>query len=314
MTRLVALVTRTDTAGEKGWLDALRREMPGETIVAFRDLKQTELASVEIAIVANPDPADLARMPNLTWIHSLWAGVERLVLELKDMPQPIVRLVDPQMAHTMSEAVLAWTYYLFRDMPAYARQQKDKIWEEQPYRRADRTQIGLLGLGALGLAAAARLQGAGFNVMGWSRSAKVLPGIETFSGSGGLSEMLRKTDILVCLIPLTAETRGLVDAETLKALPAGASLINFARGPVVVADDLVAALDSSHLKHAVLDVFEVEPLPVQSVLWDHPQITVLPHISAPTDRETAAKIVAGNIAGYRSSGTIPAQVDRTRGY
>lgn len=311
---MIVLVTRMSEDAERLWLTSLSRKMPGETIVPFRQLDEAAREKADIAIVANPDPADIARLPNLKWIHSVWAGVERLVAELGESRLPIVRLVDPQLSQTMAEAVLAWTYYLFRDMPAYANFQRQRVWQQLAYRRPQDVTIGLLGLGALGAESAARLRYAGFNVIGWSRSHKEIDGVQTFHGDRGLEELLGRSEILVCLLPLTGETRGLIDAVRLSMLPEGASLINFARGPIVVADDLIRALDSGAMKHAVLDVFDVEPLPPDNQLWDHPAITVLPHISAPTDRETAAAIVAGNILTYRSSGALPLTVDLARGY
>jgi glyoxylate/hydroxypyruvate reductase A len=214
----------------------------------------------------------------------------------------------------MAEAVLAWTYYLFRDMPAYATQQRVGNWQQLPYRRPDSVTVGLLGLGALGAAAAVRLRDAGFKVAGWSSSPKQLADVETYAGADGLDEVLARSDILACLLPLTDETSGLLDADFFSRMKPGASLINFARGKIVVTADLVAALDRGQLKHAVLDVFEVEPLPADSRLWQHPSITILPHISAPTDAETAAAIVAKNIGDYRRTGQLPPTVNMARGY
>lgn len=174
--------------------------------------------------------------------------------------------------------------------------------------------IGLLGLGALGRAAAERLTHAGFNVSGWSRSEKAIAGVETLTGDDGLQTLLEKSDILVCLVPLTDATRGLLDAGRLAVMKQGAALINFARGAVIVADDLLSALDSGRISHAVLDVFEQEPLPTASSFWRHPKVTVLPHISAPTSRESSARIVAGNVRIWRETGRLPDTVDMIRGY
>lgn len=311
---MIALVTRIPDEAERLWLDALSLTMPDEKIVSFRHLDEEGRSAVDIAIVANPDPMDLARLPGLKWIHSLWAGVERLVSEMGDSTLPVVRLVDPQLSSTMAEAVLAWTYYLFRDMPAYARFQRERSWQQLPYRRPEQVTVGLLGLGALGEAAAHRLTDAGFKVIGWSRSARNIEGVETHSGDDGLNAVLRRSDILVCLLPLTPETRGLLNTERLALLPANASLINFARGPIVVSEDLLQALDTGRMSHAVLDVFDVEPLPEDAPFWTHPRITVLPHISAPTDRETAVAIVADNIRTFRRTATLPSTVDFARGY
>lgn len=310
----IALVSRLSDEAETGWLDRLRALLPEERIESLRALDATGCAGVEIAVVANPDPADIARLPNLRWIHSLWAGVERIMAEVPDLSVPLVRLVDPELARTMAEAVLAWTLYLFRDMPAYAQNQRAHLWHPLDYRRPETVTVGILGLGELGRAAAARLNAAGFRVCGWNRSARAVEGVECHSGPGGLAHVLGQSDIAVCLLPLTAETRALLNAERLALLPRGAQLINFARGPIVETDALIAALDTGAMKHAVLDVFATEPLPPASALWDHPAITVLPHISAPTDPETAAVLVAGNIGRYRAEGVLPATVDPGRGY
>jgi len=299
-------------AGE--WLAALRREMPNECIVPLNELGAAAKPESRFAIVINPLPEDIRQLPRLEWVHSVWAGVERLVADLGKTDLKIVRLVDPQLADTMAEAVLAWTMYLHRDMPEYAAQQRQRRWLAGDYVRADNRTVSLLGMGTLGEAAAQRLLKANFNVCGWSRTRKSLPGVECFAGENELPAMLAKTDILVCLLPLTAETKGLLNAEKLACLPPGASFINFGRGPIVCDEALRAVLDDGRLKHAVLDVFNVEPLPADSWQWAHPRITVLPHCSAPTDRKTASAIVAANIRAYRETGATPAGVDPVRGY
>lgn len=309
----IAFIARLDAADELLWLAALSAALPETDIRRLADLDAAARADVEIAIVANPDPADLKHLPNLTWVQSLWAGAERLVADLGGTV-PIVRMVDPDLARVMGEAVLAWTYYLTRDMPAYANAQRARRWAPRPYRSPSETVVGLLGLGALGQVAAKRLGDAGFPVIGWSRSPKTIAGAECFWGDAGLAEVLSRAAITVCLLPLTPDTRGLLDETQLARMPQGSALINFARGPIVDTDALCAALDSGRLAHAVLDVFDSEPLVTTSPLWDHPAITVLPHISAPTNPATAAAIVAGNIRRYWISGLLPATVDVARGY
>lgn len=310
----IALVTRMDFDEEQGWLDILQQAMPGERIVSFRNMTPEERRLAQVAIVANPDPRDVAALPGISWIHSLWAGVERLVAELGTGAPPIVRLVDPELSRVMAEAVLAWTYYLQRDMPAYRKQQAERRWAPREYRHPSETKVGILGLGVLGKAAAARLVDAGFSVCGWSTNEKVLPGLSHFSGENGLRSVLAASNIVICLLPLTSETRGLLNRTRLELMPKGASVINFARGPIVETDALIQQLDEGHLFHAVLDVFDQEPLEDSSTLWSHPNITVLPHISAPTTAATAAKIVAENIRIWRSNGALPAIVDTKRGY
>ena len=314
MTSPIAYVSRAADDEEATWIDTLLQAMPEEKIVSIRQMNEAQRQATEIAIVANPDPADIATLPGLKWIHSLWAGVERIVAELGPSAPPIVRLTDPELARVMGEAVLAWTYYLHRGMPSYRQQQEQKIWKDLEYRHPKDVTVGLIGLGLLGTEAAKRLTGAGFNVMGWSRSMKNLEGVTTVSGDDGLSELMENSDIAVCLVPLTPETRGLINTERLERMKRGASIINFARGAVIVADDLLASLESGHIAHAVLDVFEKEPLDKGSPFWSHPSVTVLPHISAPTDRSSSAAIVAQNIRKWRSTGDMPATVDMQRGY
>ena len=296
------------------WLELLNEALPEEKIVAAKEVSLTQRLDCEIAIVANPEPKEVLGFQNLKWIHSLWAGVERLVEALHQEPFKIVRLVDPHLAKTMAEAALSWTLYIHRDMPDYAFQQERKIWYQRPVYLAESRKVGILGLGELGLSCAQKLLQNDFNVMGWSRSPKQIPGIDTYSGNTGLNEMLAQCDILICLLPLTAHTKELLNAEFLTQLPKGASIINFARGPIIQTNDLLEKLDEGHLKHAVLDVFDEEPLGPNSPIWSHPKITVLPHISAPTNVESAVEIVAGNILNYRRSGALPVTVDGKRGY
>ena len=310
----IPFIAAADYARTALWLDALQQALPHERIVTLAGMTADEKAACQVAIVANPDPAELKTLPQLLWLHSVWAGVERLIADLGASQLKIVRLIDPQLGSTMAEAVLAWTLYLHRDMPAYAQQQARGQWLAHPYVHPERKRVGLLGLGALGALAATRLQAAGFQVCGWSRQRKHLPGVTCHAGEDELDVMLAHSDILVCLLPLTPDTRGLLGRRRLACLPQGASLINFARGPIVVEADLLAALDGGHLKHAVLDVFDQEPLPQGHPYWQHPQVTVLPHCAAPTDIQTASQIVADNIMAFRLSGQIPPGVDLQLGY
>ncbi len=310
----IAFVARTTPENEAEWLEMLSAALPGETVMSIKSMSEEQRSQAEIAIVANPDPADIAKLTGLKWIHSLWAGVERLVAELGTSAPPIVRLTDPELSRVMAEAVLAWTYYLHRDMPAYRDNQRRTVWKEIEYRHPRELTVGILGLGTLGAVASQRLLDAGFNTIGWSRSPKEIEGVESLAGEEGLTALLNRSDILVCLVPLTADTKGLLNRHRLGTMKSRASIINFARGAVIVADDLLDALDSGHIAHAVLDVFEQEPLDRSSPFWTHPKVTVLPHISAPTNRKTSVGIVAGNIRAWRETGRLPATVDMTRGY
>lgn len=311
---MIPFISRASLSEQNTWITHLSSAMPDEVIVPFADLTAEQKQQCDVAIVANPDPEDLLSLPSLKWVHSVWAGVERMIHELSSPSFSIVRLVDANLANTMSEAVLAWTLYLHRDMPTYAKQQINQSWIQQPMVLAQDRRIGVLGLGELGRVSAQRLVANGFSVAGWSRHSKQIESIECFHGEDGLALLLKQTDILVCLLPLTAETKGLLGKQNLSLLPVGASLINFARGPIIVDDALLSKLESGEVSHAVLDVFEQEPLQENHPYWQHDSVTVLPHISAPTHPISASEIVATNIKQYRLTGNIPPAVDPIRGY
>lgn len=311
---MIPFVSRIDPLEQDAWIKTLSVAMPDEVILPFADLTAAQRQLCDVAIVANPDPQDLLALPALKWVHSMWAGVERMMNELSSPSFSIVRLIDPDLAKTMSEAVLAWTLFLHRDMPAYAKQQAKQLWLQQPMVRAQDRRIGVLGLGELGKVSAQRLAQNGFSVSGWSRNAKQIDGITCFHGDDGLTALLGQSDILVCLLPLTMETKGLLNQQTLSRLPEGAKLINFARGPIIDDDALLVMLDENHIYHAVLDVFMQEPLPVNHPYWQNASVTVLPHISAPTHPVSASDIVASNIKNFRLTGDIPPAVDPVRGY
>jgi glyoxylate/hydroxypyruvate reductase len=311
---VIPLVSRANANDSAAWLTALSLAMPRERIVPFAQLTDTQRREATVAIVANPDPAELNQLPALQWVHSLWAGVERMLAELTNPKIGIVRLEDPQLAETMAEAVLAWTLYLHRDMPAYAAAQRARVWQPQPLRLPSERCVAVLGLGHLGKLAAKRLFDAGFNVIGWARSAQTLPNVQTYAGDGALPEVLGRADLLVCLLPLTPHTRNLLNAHRFNQMKSQAALINFGRGAIVNSADLVNALNENKLSHAVLDVFEIEPLPADNPLWAHEKITVLPHISAPTHKGSASVVVANNIARFRTTGALPKFVDQLVGY
>ena len=314
MKSIVPFISTLPKADIDQWLKILKKKLPKERIFKFSSLKKSDYKKIDIAIVANPDPLEVKQLVNLRWIQSVWVGVEKLVESFKGEKVKIVRLVDPEMNRTMSEAVLSWVLYLHRDMHFYKIQQNKKIWKEADYIKPSKKIVSIIGLGELGSASATKLIENGFNVCGWSRGKKNIKKVKSFTGELGLKNMLKQTDILVCLIPLTRNTKYLLNYKMLSYLKKGASIINFARGAIINAKDLVKHLNSGRIKHAVLDVFEQEPLPKTSILWKHKNVTVLPHISAHTDIDTASSIVCKNIKMYRLKNRIPKSVDMTRGY
>jgi glyoxylate/hydroxypyruvate reductase len=314
MKPLVPFIHGLNDHEEHIWLEALRAASPELEIVAGRELTAEQSSRAQVAIVANPDPVHLAGLPNLVWIHSLWAGVERLMPAIAGTHLKVARLVDPILAETMAEAVLAWSLFLHRDMPRYASQQRDKVWQQWPVSRPRERVIGVLGLGHLGAASATILARHGFEVLGWSRSPKTIEGVTTCSGDDGLSALLQQADVVVALLPVTPQTTGLLSAQRLGQMKAGASLINFARGAILDHKALVDCLDSGDLSHAVLDVFLQEPLSADSPLWTHPKITILPHISAPTNKHSAADQVTSTILAWHRDGILPTFVEAGLGY
>jgi glyoxylate/hydroxypyruvate reductase A len=310
----IALVSQLGQQEQSNWIELLRKALPAEKIERASDLTKAEKARCEFVIVANPTSSQLAEFTQLRWVHSLWAGVENLVPLAKERSFDIVRMTDPKLAETMAEAVLAWSLYVHRKMPSYSKQQRDKQWKPLLYKEAADTTVGILGMGRLGKASAQQLARNGFNVIGWRRTQKQDSKIKCYFGENGLNLLLPQVDILVCLLPLTESTHGMVHGDHVNKLPQGASVINFARGPIIDNKALVEALNSGHLYHAVLDVFEQEPLPQESSLWQHPQVTVLPHISAVTSSTTALEVVAKNIRLYRATGELPTVVSLDKGY
>jgi glyoxylate/hydroxypyruvate reductase len=272
-------------------------------------------AEIDAALVWKPQPGLLASLPNLKLIVSLGAGVDGLLSD-PTLPRhvPIARLVDPYMTEAMSEYVLTQVLRLHRQDFLYQSQQRERVWRELPQPNAAERRVGILGLGELGSDAARKLAVMGFNVAGWSRSERRLPGIESYHGPEGLLALARRSDILVCLLPLTPETEGILNARLFAALPKGACIVNAARGAHLVEEDLMAALESGQLAAAVLDVFREEPLPPAHPFWSHPRIVVTPHAAASTHAPTAAAGVGENLRRLAEGRPLINLVDPARGY
>ncbi|MGO4285008.1 2-hydroxyacid dehydrogenase [Bosea sp. TAB14] len=262
----------------------------------------------------------LTGLPNLAAIFSLGAGVDFLFADDKLPEVPIARVVDPDLTTRMSEYVVLHCLMYLRQQHRYMRQQQAKLWEDDRNQPAARSvRVGIMGLGELGLDAVAKLKVIGFDVAGWSRSPKSVEGLQTFSGEDGMKDFLARTDILVSLVPLTPETRGILNAGLFAGLAqdgrlGGPFLINPGRGGLQVADDILAALDAGTLKGATLDVFETEPLPVESPLWSHPGVTVTPHNAAMSEPEAIATLVAAQIRRLEAGEPLLHAVDPARGY
>ncbi|HZD90056.1 MAG TPA: glyoxylate/hydroxypyruvate reductase A [Pseudolabrys sp.] len=294
------------------WRRELDVLMPGLDVRFWPDVGDP--ADIEsVALVALP-PGTLRTFPNLRLIISLTAGIDSLMRD-SDLPDvPIVRAADPAGDAMMNESALLHVLRHHRGMPAYVRAQARREWKRQPVRRADERSVGVMGLGSVGLACAETIASLGFKVAGWVRSPRQAGGIEIFAGPEQLHAFLARSEILLNLLPLTPETRGIINAETLRRLPAGASVINLGRGEHVVEADLMAVLDSGHLAAATLDVFHQEPLPSDSPLWVHPKITIMPHVARRLDASILAPRVCAILNDFDAGKPLDQQVDRGRGY
>ena len=288
------------------WLPLLERALPQDKL--FLEPRP----DIDVALVAGPPKGTFGRLPQLKLVQSLWMGVEKL-LEDPELPRnvPFARMVDPGMVAAMSETVLAYVLDWHRHFWTYRLWQREKKWRRRRQFMAQDRTIGFLGLGELGTDAAAKLLALGFKVCGWSRRPKRIVGVHC---STDLGEILQMSDAIVCLLPLTPQTRGVLNAAAFSRMRASGCVINVARGAHVVVPDLLAALDTRHLAHAYLDVFDEEPLPADSPLWTHPGVTVTPHIAALTEPRTAVPSVVENIERTRRGETPLHLVDFAAGY
>jgi glyoxylate/hydroxypyruvate reductase A len=302
----VKILFASQTEKAELWLPLLRRALPEDELVAVPD------KSVDIALVATPPAGTFQKLGRPKLVQSLWMGVEKLLAD-PTYPRgvPLARLIEPGMVAAMTETVLAHVLDWHRHFYQYRAQQRERSWKRIDQRMASDRTVGLLGLGELGSDAARKLLALGFNVAGWSRRPRAIPGVQSFTD---LTAMLRITDALVCLLPLTPQTAGVLNARSFAMMRRGGCVINVARGAHLVTRELLGALDNGWLAHAYLDVFEPEPLPRDDPLWQHPGVTVTPHIAALTEPRTAVPKIAENVERVRRGETPANLVDVQAGY
>ena len=308
----VLLQYRRDRADR--WEAALRQAMPGERVLVWPDVPDPD--AVELVVTFVPEPGTLRAFRNLRLIAATGAGVNAMLDPSIEMPSgvPLVRLVDPELTDAMRQYVLATVMRHFRQLDQFEAFQRERRWVQLPRPDIRSFVVGLLGLGVLGTAAAELLRIVGFPVVGWSRREKSVPGVDCCHGPEGLKRLLDRTLCLVCLLPLTPATAGIIDANLLCQLPRGAYVINAGRGGHLVDDDLLAALDSGQIACATLDVFHDEPLPEGHPFWTHPRVTITPDIASLTVPESAALRIAENLRRLRSGEPLLDLVDPDSGY
>lgn len=274
------------------------------------------LDGIEAALVWKPPAGLLATLPRLRLVLSLGMGVDHVFAD-PALPKgvPVVRLVDPDLVNRMSEYCALAVLRYHRNADAYDAFQRARQWKALPNEPAGASRgVGILGLGEIGRDLAAKLAPFGFRLAGWSRTPKLVPGVESYHGAEGFKPFLARSEIAVCLLPLTPETEGILNAAAFAALPKGAIVVNAARGGHVVDADLLAALDGGHVAAAQLDVFRQEPLPPEHPFWAHPKVRITPHNAGLTNPETAAAQIVENLRRLRAGERLLNVVDPARGY
>ncbi|GAB5378444.1 MAG: glyoxylate/hydroxypyruvate reductase A [Acuticoccus sp.] len=308
----MSVVIRVAGPRQEWWREHMQSLLPELECRNWDDPGPRE--AVKYAVVWRPPPGGLKEFPNLEVIVSIGAGIDHVLAD-PELPAgvPIIRTTGDDLTQRMREYVCLHVLRLHRRLPELEAAQAAHEWRQGVNPPAYERKVGVMGLGNLGADAARALAMIGFDVAGWSRSRKTIDGITTFGGED-LDAFLARTEILVCLLPLTGETRGILNAANLARLPKGASVINAARGEHVVDADLLAALDNGHLDHATLDVFHQEPLPADHAFWDHPRVLVTPHVASLIDPVAGGTMIADNLRRFIAGEPVPDLVDLSKGY
>jgi glyoxylate/hydroxypyruvate reductase A len=315
MSAILLVVTGLDA---RSWEARFRGLAPRRDIRLWPE-RLGDPADIGYACAWHPPRGLLATLPNLKAVFSLGAGVDHLISDPALPDVAVVRIVDPDLTMRMTEYVVLHVLLHHRRQRLYDAQQRERLWHEHEQPPASAVAVGVMGLGALGCDAARALARLGFCIAGWSRTPKALPGIETFHGQDGLEGFLRRTEILVCLLPATPATQGILRLKLLRKLErhgaaGGAYLINIGRGALQVDADILAALEEGALAGATLDVFPTEPLPAASPLWTHPRVTITPHNAAASDPRALVVNLLRQIDRFEAGLPLEHVVDRAVGY
>ncbi len=294
----MTLLYKADPERGRQWAQWFAQKAPDVPFRLWPDIG--DATAVRYLATWQPPEDIMQSLPNVEVIFSVGAGIDQFDLSRVPPHVAVVRMTEPGIVEGMVQYVTQAVLTLHRDLLDYAQQQHGRVWREMPVRAASTCRVGVMGTGMLGTAVLKTLHSLGFACAGWSRSPHALDGIECYAGADSLDAFLARTDILICLLPLTDATRGIVDRHLLGKLPRGASFINVGRGPHLIQQDLLDALDSGHLRAAILDVTDPEPLPPTHPFWTHPRVRLTPHIASQTRPETAVDIVLENL--QRASG------------
>jgi glyoxylate/hydroxypyruvate reductase A len=313
MSKAGALLLNIDESRADPWTAALAECLPDLPVRVWPDVGERE--EIRFALLWKPSASLFEGLDNLEVIFSVGAGFDHL-LACPTLPAgiPVVRMVEPELTAGMVEFVVFNVLRFHRRMDEYQRFQQDRLWQALDQVPARETSVGIMGLGVMGANAARVLTGMNYRLLGWSRSEKDIAGLQSFVGREELNTFLAQTKILVVLLPLSRDTRKLIDRDVLWQLPRGAFLINAGRGELVNESHLTEALDSGQIAGAALDVFDEEPLPSEHPFWCHPAVTLTPHIASLTNSRTAAEVVADNIERHRAGHPLRYVVDFERGY
>lgn len=302
------------SSAERGtvWAGAFARLLPDMPFRTWPDVGDADDIRYLAAWTVTRDL--LAGLPNLEVLFSVGAGVDQLDLSQVPPQVTVVRMVEPGLTDGMVQYATFATLALHREMLDYGQAQTDHRWAPRPLLPAGQRRVGVMGLGHLGTAVLAALRPFGFALRGWSRSGGDVEGVEIFAGSNALPAFLSGCDILICLLPLTNDTRGILCRNSFDLLPRGAGIINVGRGGHLVEQDLLDALDSGHLSGAVIDVLNTEPAAPDHPFWSHPRILLTPHVASQTRDDSSAEVLIANIRRHQAGQALLGQVDRTRGY
>ncbi|MEM7225367.1 MAG: glyoxylate/hydroxypyruvate reductase A [Pseudomonadota bacterium] len=309
----MALLFQSKDDRAEPWVAALRHYGPELDVRIWPDAG--DLAEIDYALVWKPPRGLLKTFPSLKVIFSIGAGIDHLASD-PELPRhlPVVRMVEPGLTAGMTEYVVFNVLAHHRRLLDVQALQRATDWDMLEVPIAPQRSVGILGLGVLGSEAARALVALGFKVAGWSRSPKSVDGVESFHGADGLKPFLARSEIVACLLPLTEETNGVLNADAFAAMPRGAGVINAGRGAHLVEDDLLAALESGQVGAAYLDVYSQEPLPPEHPFWSHPRVLMTPHIASITVPDSAAKTVVEGIRRFEAGKALDNVVDLDHGY